>query len=57
MKRKFRDFINKVDGQAIIIEIKAPQSKFKSVKDLFKAILKHEEYVTFCIYELFGKAM
>mgnify|MGYP004478025761 FL=1 len=54
---KFRDFINKVGGQAIIAEMKAPQSSFNSVEDLFKAVLKHEEYVTSCINELVGKAM
>lgn len=55
---KFRYFfINKVDVQGIIIEMKAPQSSFKSVEDLFKAILKHEEYITSCTNELFVKAM
>ena len=49
---KFRDFINKVGGQANISEMQAPQNDFKSVKDLFETILKHEEYVTSCINEI-----
>ena len=54
---KFRDFINKVGGQAVISEMHAPQSDFKSVEDLFETVLKHEEYVTSCINELVGAAM
>ena len=54
---KFRDFINKVGGQAVISEMHAPQSDFNSVEHLFETILKHEEYVTSCINELVGKAM
>ena len=54
---KFRDFINKVGGQAVISDIQAPQSDFKSAEDLFETILKHEQYVTSCINELVGNAM
>lgn len=54
---KFRDFINKVGGQAIISDMPAPQNDFESVEKLFEAILKHEQYVTSCINELVGNAM
>ncbi|WP_028329789.1 ferritin [Brachyspira alvinipulli] len=54
---KFRDFINKVGGQATITDMPAPQNDFKSVEDLFETILKHEQYVTSCINELVGSAM
>ena len=54
---KFRDFINKVGGQATITDMQAPQNDFKSVEDLFETILKHEQYVTSCINELVGNAM
>ena len=54
---KFRDFINKVGGQAVISDMHAPQSDFKSVEDLFETIVKHEQYITSCINELVGKAM
>ncbi|MDO6994137.1 ferritin [Brachyspira innocens] len=51
---KFRDFINKVGGQATIGEMNAPQNDFKSVEDLFETVVKHEEYITSCINELVG---
>ncbi|EKV55996.1 ferritin [Brachyspira hampsonii] len=54
---KFRDFINKVGGQAVISDMHAPQSEFNSVEHLFETVLKHEEYITSCINELLGKAM
>lgn len=54
---KFRDFINKVGGQPIITDMKAPKYEFKDVKELFEEIVKHEQFITLCINDLVGKSM
>ena len=54
---KFREYINKAGGQAIMGEMKAPEYNFNSVEELFENIVKHEEYITSCINKLVGIAM
>jgi ferritin len=49
---KFIKYINERDGKALIPDFKKPPSEFKSVVDLFKEVLKHEEFVTSSINEI-----
>ena len=54
---KFREYINKAGGQAIMGEMKAPEHNFNSVEELFEKIVKHEEYITSCINKLVSISM
>lgn len=49
---KFIKYINERGGKAIIPALKKPASEFKSVEDVFKEVLKHEEFVTASINEI-----
>ena len=51
---KFIGFINERGGKAKITAIKAPPVTFKNVKDLFKAVLEHEFFITKSINEIIG---
>ncbi len=43
---KFIKYVNDRGGNAIIPEIKMPPSEFNNVKDMFKEVLAHEQYIT-----------
>lgn len=49
---KFIKYINERGGKAIMPALKKPASEFKSVEDVFKEVLKHEEFVTASINEI-----
>jgi ferritin len=49
---KFIKYINERGGKAVIPALKQPASAFKSVEDVFKEVLKHEEFVTASINEI-----
>lgn len=49
---KFIKYINERDGKAVIPEMKKPASEFKDVEDMFRTVLKHEEFVTESINEI-----
>jgi ferritin len=49
---KFIHFINERGGVATIPAIKAPPAKFKTVNDVFAAVLIHEEFITASINEI-----
>jgi ferritin len=49
---KFIKYINERGGIAVIPELKKPPADFKSVEDLFKDVLKHEEFITGSINEI-----
>jgi ferritin len=49
---KFIKYINERGGKAVLPAFKKPPSEFKSVDELFKAVLKHEEFVTASINEI-----
>ena len=51
---KFIKYLNDRGGSAQIKELKAPQTKFKSLKEVFEKVLKHEEFVTASINTLYG---
>jgi len=49
---KFIKYINDRGGKAVMPALKKPVSEFKSVEDIFKEVLKHEEFVTASINEI-----
>ncbi|GAM08155.1 ferritin-1 [Geobacter sp. OR-1] len=55
--QKFYDYINSQGEQAVIGQMAAPASKFKSLMQLFEETLKHELFITKCINELTELAM
>lgn len=51
---KFIKYINERGGKAVIPALKKPAAEYKSVEDIFKEVLKHEEFVTSSINEIVG---
>jgi ferritin len=49
---KFIKYINERGGTAVIPAFKKPPVSFKSVKELFTDVLKHEEFITASINEI-----
>jgi len=49
---KFFRYINERGGKAIMPALKKPSAEFKSVEDVFREVLKHEEFVTASINEI-----
>jgi ferritin len=49
---KFIKYINERGGKAAIPAFKKPAAEFKSVDEIFKEVLKHEEFVTASINEI-----
>ena len=49
---KLIHYVNERDGNALVSAIKVPPAKFKDVMDVFKQVLKHEEFVTASINEI-----
>ena len=49
---KFIKYINERGGKAVFPALKKPASEFKGVEDVFKEVLKHEEFVTASINEI-----
>ncbi len=49
---KFYNYITEVDGRILVTDIKNPQNNFKSVTDVFKDALEHEQSVTKRIYAI-----
>ncbi|MEI8201875.1 MAG: ferritin [Bacteroidota bacterium] len=51
---KFIKYLNDRGGHAQIAELKAPETEFTSLKEVFDKVLKHEEFVTESINTLYG---
>lgn len=49
---KFIKYINERGGNSVIPAFKKPAVEFKSVEEVFNAVLKHEEFVTASINEI-----
>jgi ferritin len=49
---KFIKYINERGGKAVISALKKPVSDFKGVEEMFKEVLKHEEFITASINEI-----
>ena len=50
-------YINDRGGQALIPTIKQPPVDFKSVKELFNAVLKHEQFITASINDIVAECI
>ena len=51
---KVIEYINERGGHAIIPEFKKPGIEYGNIKDLFDAVLEHEQYITASINEIVG---
>jgi ferritin len=49
---KFIKYVNERGGRAMIPDLKKPPVDFTGVEDLFKEVLKHEEFITESINEI-----
>ena len=49
---KFITYINERGGKVVIPAFKKPPTDYKSVEELFREVLKHEEFVTASINEI-----
>jgi ferritin len=49
---KFIKYINDRGGKAIMPALKEPVAEYKGVEDVFRQVLKHEEFVTASINEI-----
>ena len=49
---KFIKYINERGGKAVMPAFKKPTDDYKSIEDLFKEVLKHEEFITSSINEI-----
>jgi len=49
---KFVRYINERGGKAVMPALKKPAAEFKSVEEVFREVLKHEEFVTNSINEI-----
>ena len=49
---KFIKYINERGGKAIIPAFKKPETEYTGVEDMFKQVLKHEEFITASINEI-----
>jgi ferritin len=49
---KFIKYVNERGGKAVIPALKKPETDFKSVEEVFRDVLKHEEFITESINEI-----
>jgi ferritin len=49
---KFIKYINERGGKAVMPSLKKPETEYKSVEEVFREVLKHEEFVTASINEI-----
>jgi len=49
---KFIKYINERGGKAVMPALKKPNGDYKNVEDIFKEVLKHEEFITASINEI-----
>ena len=54
---KFIHYLNDRGGHAVLAELEKPALKFKSLPDIFKQVLTHEEYITASINNLYAVAL
>lgn len=53
---KFVKYVNERGGAAVIPAFKQPPLKYKGVNELFKEVLKHEQFITASINEVLAAA-
>jgi ferritin len=49
---KFIKYINERGGKAVLPALKKPAADYKGVEDVFKEVLKHEEFITSSINDI-----
>jgi ferritin len=49
---KFIKYVNERGGKAVVPALKKPETDFKGVEELFREVLKHEEFITSSINEI-----
>jgi ferritin len=49
---KFIKYVNERGGKSVIPALKKPEADFKSVEEVFREVLKHEEFITESINEI-----
>jgi ferritin len=49
---KLFHYVNDAGGHAVVQAVKQPSGNYKSISDIFGAMLKHERFVTKCINDL-----
>ncbi len=54
---KFIKFVNERGGAAVIPAFKQPPVKFKGIHEIFKEVLKHEQFITASINEVLATAI
>jgi ferritin len=54
---KFIKYVNERGGHAQLQALPDPSNKFKTIIEIFKETLKHEEFITDCINKLYEVAM
>jgi len=54
---RFYNYLLSRDGSIVFDQIDKPQSRFKSILDMFEHVLEHEKFVTQKIHELYGLAV
>ncbi len=54
---KFIKYVNERGGKAIIPAFKQPEADYKGVEEMFKEVLKHEEFITASINEIVGMTL
>jgi ferritin len=51
---KFIKYVNERGGKSVIPAFKKPEGNYKGVEEMFREVLKHEEFVTASINEIVG---
>jgi len=51
---KFMKYVNERGGKALIPAFEKPRAEFLDIEDVFREVLKHEEFVTASINEVVG---
>lgn len=49
---RFIKYINERGGKAVMPALKKPPAEYKNVEDVFREVLKHEEFITASINEI-----
>ena len=51
---KLVHYVNDRSGQAALMALEQPEAEYKSLHDVFKQVMDHEQYITASINELYG---
>ena len=54
---KFIKYVNERGGTAVVPAFKQPPVKYKGIQEMFKEVLKHEQFITASINEVLAAAI